>query len=123
VQSTADFLVAGAHSAEQGVKHETHGDQVTVERRPTEHIDCEYEGLDDVHDRPYDWFVVVLGRREPRYDQPHDQRAEAEPHERAEFAGQLVPALAHQGPVTVTAIGESVPGSLQRYAYSVSVGR
>jgi len=94
VLSAADLLVAQAHGAEYGVEHETHGDQITVERRPAEHVDREYGGLDDVHDRPDDGLVVVLGCQEPRHDQPHDQRAEAEPDERAEYCGQPGPAHA-----------------------------
>jgi len=120
-QAVTDFLVARAHGAEHGVKHETHGDQVTVERRPAEYIDGEYDGLDDVHDGPDDWLVVVFGRQAPRNDQPHDERAEAEPDERAEYGGQPGPAPAHQVRVAAAATGESVPGSLQRYAYSVGV--
>jgi len=119
----ADLLVARAHGAERSVKHETHGDQVTVERRPAEHIDDEYDGLDDVHDRPDDGHVVVFGCQKPRYDQPHDQRAEAEPDERAKYGGQPGPAPAHQGRVAATTTGESVPGHLQRGAYPVCVNR
>lgn len=87
VLPATDLLVAEAHGAERGIEHETHGDQVTVERRPEEHIDDEYDGFDDVHNRPDDGLVVVLRCQEPRHDQPHDQRAEAEPDERAEYGG------------------------------------
>jgi len=120
---TTDVLVAGAHGAEHGLEHETHCDQVTVERRPAKHVDREYDGLDDVHRRPDEGLVVVLGRQEPRYDQPHDQRAEAYPDERAEYGGQPGPAPSHQGRIAATATGESVPGHLQRDAYPVRVDR
>jgi len=118
----AEFLVTGAYGAEQGVEHEAHGDQVTVERRPQEHVDGEYDGLDDVHHRPDGGHFVVLGRHEPRYDDPHDQRAEAEGDERAEDDGQRGPALAHHGRVAATATGERVPGRVQRGAHPTRVG-
>jgi len=125
VRSTrvAELLVAFAHGAEQGVEHEAHGDQVTVERRPQEHVDGEYDGLDDVHHRPDGGHVVVLGRHEPRYDDPHDQRAEAEGDKSAEDGGQRGPAPAHHGRVAGTATGELVPGRVQRHAHPTRVGR
>jgi len=118
----AELLITGAHGAEQRVEHEAHGDQVTVERRPQEHVDGEYEGLDDVHHCPDVGHVVVLGRHEPRYEHPHEQRAEAERDERAEDGGQRGPATAQLGRVADTATGERVPGRLQRGAHPVRVG-
>jgi len=123
VKPAADLLVAVANSAKHGVKHKTHGDQVTVEQGPYEHIDSEYDGLGDIHDRPDNGLIVVLGRQEPRHDQPHEQSAEADNDERAEYGGQPGPALAHQRRIAVTTTGKSVLSRLQRDAYPVSVSR
>jgi len=120
--AAAERLVTGGYGAEQGLEYKTHGDQVTVERRPAKHVDREYDGLGGVHRRPDKRPVVVIGRHKPRHEQPHDQRAEAEPDERAEYRGQPGPAQAQLGRVAATALGERVAGRAQCGPHLVRVG-
>lgn len=62
----SDLPESGRHVVELGVQYKTHGDQVTVEICPAEHVDEEHQHLGDVEQGP-DGFQVIhrLGHEHP----------------------------------------------------------
>lgn len=118
-------------------EREAHGQKVTVEQHPIEHVRTQRDGLDDVLGGPKGQRVLLgLGQAghpsddghalfdKHRHDDPDDQRADADRRVRAQERGHGGAAVAQSGgrAVAATEPRHVQPGHCQRRPHPVRVG-
>jgi len=146
----ADRRVPNGQRAELGVEYEAHGEQVTVEHHPVEHVGRQHDHFDGIDRGPDGRPVVhclrhagqprvvdgrpVSGRRavpvddlhvrdvgQQRRDDPHGQRTVADGGERPEQRGHRGAGPLHVGRPTVAARRVPVTGHVQHFPQPVGV--